>query len=313
MNQDIFKFLKLSGIFIPIALVFYFLFVIICGEFLPNYLRNNLKFDKADVGFVDVRFQDIKNFKDVDILFIGSSRSYRHYDTRFFQKKGIKSFNLGTGAMTFLQAEILLNRHIDWLNPKLIIFDVFPAMLDGDGIESSLKVINHSKPYKYSLKMFWHQKSLKVFNSLIFSWYRNLIYDKSDIENHFRDPHTYISGGFVESKVRTSKSISSDTLSFTIRDFQLQSFYKIKELLEQKQVSVIYVQSPIHKKESYENENKFNFLFKNNSLNYFDFNNLNFLNDTLHFSDAHHLNQDGVELYNDYFFEKVLDKNKFKD
>lgn len=308
MNKELFKFLKVSGIFIPIALVLYILFVIICGEFVPNYLRNNLKFDNADVGFVDVRFKDIKNFKNVDILFLGSSRSYRHYDIRFFRKKGIKSFNLGTGGMTFLQAEILLNRHIDWLNPKLIIFDVYPSMMGSDGIESSLRLINHSKPDKYFFKLFWHQKNLKVFNSLIFSLYRNMIYDLGDIENHKRNGHTYVSGGFVESKVNNSKSISKDTLEFNIRDFQLQSFKNIKKFLYQKKTSVIFIQSPMHKGISYKNENDFNSLFKRNNLIYFDFNELSFLNDTIHFYDSMHLNQGGVELYDEYLFEKVLNK-----
>lgn len=308
MKQGIFKLFKFSGIFISVSIVCYIFLVIIFGEFLPNFLRNNLRYEKADPGFVDLRFQETTNFRNVDLLFIGSSRSYRHYDTRFFQKKGIKSFNLGTGGMTFLQAEILLKMHVDSLNPKLIIFDVFPFMLTSDGIESSLKLINHSKPSEYFLKMLWQQKNIKVLNSIIYSNYRSLNYGIENIEYNNRGDHMYVSGGFVESKVRDSKSISKDTLEFKIRDFQLQSFNNILLLLKRKNISVIFVQSPMHKGISYKNENDFNSLFIRNNLKYFNFNELSFLNDTIHFYDSMHLNQDGVELYNDYFFEKVLDQ-----
>ena len=135
-----------------------------------------------------------------------------------------------------------------------------------------------------------------------------MIYDLRDIENHKRNGHTYITGGGVESKVENSKSISKDTLEFNIRDFQLQSFNNIIKFLKRKKTSVIFVQSPMHKGISYKNANDFNSVFKRNNLIYFDFNELSILNDTIHFYDSMHLNQDGVELYDEYLFEKVLDK-----
>ena len=46
------------------------------------------------------------------------------------------------------------------------------------------------------------------------------------------------------------------------------------------------------------------------SAEYYNFNNIMEVDDSLHFYDAHHLNQDGVELFNEKLIELVLNKQQ---
>ena len=50
--------------------------------------------------------------------------------------------------------------------------------------------------------------------------------------------------------------------------------------------------------ESYENTTEFEDLVKKTDLDYINFNGCVPLDDSLHFYDAHHLNQNGVEIFN---------------
>jgi hypothetical protein len=113
--------------FIPFCLTFYILMLIFYGlvsSHLP--LRLNFSNKKGGYGYAYSRLEEVKNYSNIDILFIGSSHAYRGFDPRIFEKNGLKTFNLGTSAQTPLQTEILLNRYLEKLNPKMIIYDVYP-------------------------------------------------------------------------------------------------------------------------------------------------------------------------------------------
>ena len=51
-------------------------------------------------GHLCSRIKDIRNYHDVDILFLGSSHSYRTFDTRTYEAAGYHCFNLGSSIQT---------------------------------------------------------------------------------------------------------------------------------------------------------------------------------------------------------------------
>jgi hypothetical protein len=53
------------------------------------------------------RLSEIKNYKDIDILFLGSSHTYRGFDTRIFLDSGYKD-------------PLMYNRVINWKECKEI-------------------------------------------------------------------------------------------------------------------------------------------------------------------------------------------------
>ena len=87
------------------------------------------------------RLNEVKNIKNIDILFLGSSHTYRGFDTRVFKKNGYNSFNLGSSSQSPIQTLTLTKRYLNQLNPKLIVYEVYPTTFTIDGIESSLDII----------------------------------------------------------------------------------------------------------------------------------------------------------------------------
>src|SRR5690606_38894975 len=108
-----------------------------------------------------------------DILILGSSRAYRHYDPRIFRKYGIEIFNLGSSAQTFIQTNYILQKYAQRFKPEIIVLDIYPAMFGSDGVESSLDLMFSDLVLDPQFrKLTWKQRNLKLFNTLIFSTYK---------------------------------------------------------------------------------------------------------------------------------------------
>lgn len=304
------SFLIRLGFFILVSIIGYIILVIGWGEISPKRLQNNLDYKINAYGHLNSRLKEAKEFKDVDILFLGSSRAYRHYDPRVFEKKGYTSFNLGSSSQTFIQTEVLLKRYLSELNPKIIVLDVYPGMFSSDGVESSLDLISNEKADKYSLKMMLIQKNIKVLNTFIFSWYRSLFYNM-EAEKGLKGEDTYISGGFVEKTVNPAKINAIDTMDFNIRSYQLDALLNIISQIRAEKRKLIVVQSPRQHGKIYKSENRLDSLFNSHNINYLNYSNLSMLDDSAHFYNPMHLNQNGVEIYNNIFINQVLKYDDF--
>lgn len=281
------------------------------GEFAPSFLIKNLVYKKGGIGFMDKRLEEVNKKKNIDILFIGSSHVYRGFDPRIFAKQGYSSFNLGSSAQTPIETKFLLDKYVTTLNPKFVIIDVYPSILSNDGTESALDLISNSKIDSEIIKFALEFKNIKVYNTLIFAYYKQLL-GNSKKNSYKKTPKTdhYITGGFVESfKKYSSNSKSNKAVYEKLQPSQkqLQKLDEIINIFNNRNIKFLLVQSPI-------SQLKYN-SFKNNSSvdsvlhkkgPYINFNEVLKLNDSL-FIDDHHLNQHGVAVYNEKFIKLAMD------
>jgi hypothetical protein len=294
-------------LFTFILSITYLILVIFWGEFVPNYLRTNLIYKYNSYGHLNSRLHDVEGYANVDILFIGSSRSYRHYDTRIFADAGYYSFNLGSSSQTLLQTEILLKRYLDKLNPKFIIIDVYPGMITSDGIESSIDLLSNSKFNIQTLDLFWKQKNIKVLNTAIFSVYKQIFYKRpKDNEKKIRGTDSYIPGGYVEKKYQGISEYPIERLKVEPRDNQLKALKEIVKILKIKNIDYVFVQSPNNAKMIYYDYDKFDQIFK--TENYLNYSAIKIIDDELHFFDQMHMNQLGTKIYDEYMLKNVINK-----
>ena len=172
---------KIFG-FLLFSLMFYFLMIPLWKKFTPIYMQPNLKYQVGSFGYMYSRIQEVKKQKgDVDILFLGSSHSYRGFDPRNFKEK--KTFNLGSSSQTPIQTKILLERYLEKINPKLIIYEVYPGTFSSDGVESSLDLISNDKNDIRSLQMAFQLNNIKTYNTLVYAKYSDFFdWNKNFIE-----------------------------------------------------------------------------------------------------------------------------------
>jgi len=266
-----------------------------------NPLRHNLYYRIGSYGQMFTRLKEVDSIRNVDVLFLGSSHSYRGFDTRLFQKAGFKTFNLGSSYQTPLQTKYLLDNYLDSLSPKLVVLETYPAAFCDDGTESSLDIISNSKIDIQSLALALKQNRLIVYNTLIYSLYRDMVFDEKEVflENIKRNNDTYISGGYVENELAFFGYKNYNKKKWEFNNKQFKSFRDIIEILNRREINYILIQAPITSAlySSYLNNNEFD--NKISKLGkYFNFNVLIQLDDSLHFYDDDHLNKNGVKKFN---------------
>jgi hypothetical protein len=277
-------------------------FIFIGGEYLSKRFKPNIIYEN---GHNYLRLDEVKTTKNVDILFLGSSHTYRGFDTRIFKEAGYKVFNMGSSSQTPAQTLVLLKRYLNQLSPKLVVFEVFPNIFTIDGVESTLDLISNDNNDLHSLKMVIEQKNMKVLNTYLYALHKEII---GFIPSY--KFNTYHQGGYVSQKhLSYNTDMRSLRTKLDIKDKQIKSLEIIVELLQSKNITYMLVQAPLTSNlyKSYTNIDEFNSKMDSYGT-YFDFNDRLKLNDSLDFYDRHHLNQNGVSIFNINFL-KLLENN----
>ncbi len=300
------KFLISLAVFIPVAALLYSVFLLVIGsKFVPTILHPNLQYRVGPNGYVYTRLAEAKTTQNVDILFLGSSRAYRGLDVRHFNKEGISSFNLGTSAQAPLQTEVLLNRYLDQMNPKMIIYDVYPINFASDGVESALEIIANDRNDWLSLQMAFEVNNAKVYNTLLFAVFQQNFGNKKTFKEKLeKDGDRYVKGGFVTKEVSYFRFEEFPKQRYDFDEEQFEIFDKMVNKIKSKGIELLLVNSPTpgRKYTSYTNNSEFDSIMQKNA-DYVNFNEFMPVNDSLHFYDKHHLNQTGVDIYNNKLIE----------
>lgn len=299
------KFIYNTTLFLLFTSMFYLILLFGWGRYAPSIFKPNINYSIGSYGHMYSRLSEVKNYGNVDILFLGSSHAYRGFDTRIFLDNGYKSFNLGSSAQTPAQTKVLLNRYLESLNPKLVIYEVYPATFTIDGVESSLDLIANDINDLHSLGMALKINNIKTYNTLVYGFSRDLLgLNSSFSEKRKKGNDKYVSGGYVEKELGFYKPSEFVKKEISIRDYQLESFLEIVQMIKNRNIELILVYAPIPKVnyDSYSNNTYFDSIM-NSYSEYYNLNEIIDLNDTQHFYDSHHLNQNGVKIFNEKLIE----------
>lgn len=301
-------FLQHCSLFILCSILGYVVFICIWGTLTPDYFKPNLNYRIGSYGHMFTRLQEVELTKNVDILFLGSSHVYRGIDPRIFKKQGFEVFNLGSSSQTPIQTELLLTRYLDRLNPKLIIYDVYPESFNTDGVESSVDIIANSANDFESFKMALKINHIKTYNTLIYGFYRDVFHLNSNFEeSKIKGDDHYVDHGYIEKKLDFYEGNLTHDIKWNFKSKQVSAFNNIISLITSRHIPYQLVQIPVtsSRYEGYHNKSKFD-AFMSKRGNYHNFNNLIQLTDTLHFYDTQHLNSKGVLLFDTYLIETLL-------
>lgn len=294
-------FIKNIFLFFLLLVVCYPILISLTGFTVPQLFKPNINYHTGSYGHLYSRINQIeKSVSGVDVLFLGSSHAYRGFDSRNFEN--IKTFNLGSSAQTPINTEVLLNRYLAKINPKIVLYEVYPGNFSTDGVESSLDIIANDKKDNLSLVMAFKINNIKTYNTLIYGFFRDCFgLNNSFFESEIKDKDKYISGGFVEREIEYYKhSKLYVNQKWKLDANQMEAFNNNIQLIKSHGVKPILVFAPITKGlyNSYNNNSFIDSLMSSYGLPYYNFNKIVQLDDSLDFYDAHHLNQNGVNKFN---------------
>lgn len=286
------------------ALIFAVLLLWLLGG--TGKLRN-VTYTLGCADFLYTKSREAETADKVDILFIGSSHAYRTFDPRVFDRYGITTFNLGSSNQSPIQSEVLLRTLTDSLMPRLVVFEVHPDIMSLDGVEAALYQVNNVKPTWHMLPMVMRTRNMKVWCTAVYAMLHNT-FSKSLDKFHEKNTadNCYAGRGYVERKVEhfSPSPIPADTI--TMRKEQLSALRRCTRFLSKKGIPCVLVQVPDTKVQTSAYTNLEEFRTTMSQYGDFHFMQPASLNDSLHYYDLSHLNQDGVELYDMFIYDSLL-------
>ena len=283
-------------------------------------LGGNISWVPNNYGHLHSRIGDIRNYHDVDVLFLGSSHCYRTFDTRIYDAAGIRAFNLGSSNQTPVQTLALLQRYLDSLNPGRVVFEVHPAIMKNDGVESAVDLLSNCPVDCNISRMALRLHNPRTLNSWFYAMMRRKPIPEEDSvitvgttfngESVMTD-FAYVSGGFVELPCWCYRPKPVSTKNIEINPVQTEALQRCLALLQQRNIPYVLLEVPASKclYSAYANHREFEDVMS--SLGpYVNLNDLTSLTsllvDSHHYFDEDHLNQAGVEIVNEYLVRCML-------
>jgi hypothetical protein len=291
-------FVKSILIFAVFSSMFYMAGILALGYAGISALHLNFKFLDTPSRSL-LRVQDIQQIDTVDILFLGSSRAFKGFDTRIFNEHGYSAFNFGTSAQTPVQTAMLLDRYLDGIAPRLVVYEVYPEGFESDGVESAIDLLSSDRADAHAWKMMKEVSKPTVSHALFFAlWQQSL-----GKELRFTDrPDGYLPmSGYIQRPV--TYNVAMDMVfphqDIEIRDYQWAAFERIVKKFRERNIRLIMVQAPVpsSRYDAMTNRDSIHELLRNQG-EFIAFNEILALDDSLHFEDDSHLNQIGAELFN---------------
>jgi len=298
-------------------LILWIVSVGIIDQYGPSILKRNIIYRRFNgTTYTKSRLIEAKTVTQVDILVLGSSHAYRGYDPRIMANYGISMFNLGTSAQTPIQTKFLVENFLNKINPKVVIFDVFPMTFRIKGLESTLEIIPNMTLDIRLLNLVLEINELKAYNSFACHVFNNFV----GTENlslgkgiSSSEENLYVKGGFVERRCSypfNSKIIPTKNIEFM--ETQVMAFQEIIKTLREHKIKTILVQTPVTLDEyqSVKNNSEIDEYFSSfKNVSYYNMNKLLRMDEKLDFYDSHHLTQQGVIKFNEFLVESILIDN----
>ena len=286
-------------LFSLVALPAYLLLLCLLGDW--GWIRT-ARTEMGNRGFLNTRIKDIRNYRNVDVLFLGSSHSYRTFDTRFYRSQGISCFNLGSSNQTPVQTLVLLKTYLDSINPRFIVFEVHPDIMKNDGIECAVDLLINAPINWESTKMAWQTNNMKVINTWFYSLYNQKICHRlqSFKEDSVFDGAEYIPGGYVEINTKEFERKRYSRHNIVIRPDQMEALKQCLALIKKHDIPylLVEVQDAYQLRSAFKNHEWFENKMK--ALGPYRYKILPLV-DTVHFSNSNHLFKPGIELFNQDF------------
>lgn len=253
------RFLRHIALFLPVAAAGYLVLLLLSGG---SRLLPTVNYRLGNYGHLFSRVREASQTHDVDVLFLGSSHSYRTFDPRFFEAHGYKAFNLGSSNQTPVQTLPLLQDYLPVLNPRLVVFEVHPDIMSNDGVEGSVDLLSNVPVSGNVSRMALKFRNLKVLNTWMYAFMSDHLLHRLDTyqEPAALEGFEYFPGGFVAPLIDTAyHSEPLPPKKILIQDLQRKALTECLQLLQNRHIPYILVEVPASNalRESYTNHPQF--------------------------------------------------------
>ncbi len=249
------------------------------------------------------KFQEFDRNTHYDVVVMGSSHAYRGYDPRLFEREGLSAFNLGSSSQTPFNSYFLVEEYITQANCGLLLLDVFNVALEMDALESSADLIQNVSSNPAATRMAFSMKDPRALNMYAL---RMLA---PNLGAYYKDT-AYVGGGFSENRnvAPASTTFRSDT-SWNMNEVQWTYLERIVALCEERDIPIVLVDHPspqqTHTRRLVNSTKVITQFAEVRGIPFLDFSISPELDSRKYFYDHTHLNQQGVDDFNELLIEQL--------
>lgn len=266
-------------------------------------------FKMGHPGHIFTRMKEVKDYHDIDVLFLGSSHCYRTFDPRFYEAHGIHCYNLGSSNQTPIQTRVLLDAYLDSLRPKFVVFEVHDDIMRNDGVESAVDMLINVPITAEASKMAWGMKNMRVLNTWVYSLYNQKVMHRLDdfVEDSVINGFRHVHGGFLENDSCAFVKRNYPYKKLTILPKQLKALKGCLAMLDERGIPYLLVetQDALQYRKTVKNQAWFEEQMSALGPYYHE---IFPMEDTLHFYDSYHFNNEGVKIFNEHFLPVLQEK-----
>nr|QEO74378.1 hypothetical protein [uncultured bacterium] len=282
----------------------------------PSLKATILKYSNVPVGFrrdhIALRFEELHKVRDIDVLFIGSSHSLRTFDPRYFERRGLRAFNLGTSNQTPISTYYLLRRYLTQLKPRLVVVEAYWEILESNADEGTMAIAANRGPGWDTFMMALATRHPKTLNVQWSSLFERLFGTAAAIR--LGPAEAYTSGGYLEAwDENTTRAPRRGRYDIAVDEKQVKYLSSTLTLLRDHNARAILVWAPVTaaRRDTATNLEEVRRLMTDlsaaHSVPFVDLNDRVGLDDRLDFRDDDHLNQRGVDKLMPVFMRVLQD------
>lgn len=269
-------------------------------------------------GYTLTRFREVADCRNVDILFLGSSRCYYSFAPSVFERLGLKTFNLGSPSQTPLNTSYLLDQYYDQLNPRLVVLEVNLHVLAKDGLEAFYDLMINTPISWENARMSLATRYPHAMTAMAVRALSSLVTPFSEFQLQDRPMDPYLGKGAVSAKNFNQETFNEQPSGVHIPDRQLEYLTSIIDLVRSKGAELILVVAPIPKEwrpiiTNYsEVTAQIRELASTHGVRLYDFNTTIALDTRTDFKDFHHLNANGAKSFSYDILDSLLDVSDYR-
>lgn len=283
-------------------IVLFFAIVAVCDfcfGFVCDYMQNHPK------GGETKQLNDLMLHDCHDVLFMGSSRAYHHYDPDVFEKElGLECYNAGFDGSGVILAYPILHIILDRCKPKLVVYEITAGfdIVKNSSDDNNLRYIARLKPYHHIpivRDVMWSvsKKSYLLLQSGLFRYNSEFL---TIAINSLQTRQMEHKGYLPLEGTYKSKNTHHTPLNEEYDGIKLHWLEQLANIKNEHNVNMVWVMSPIY--DSYNEKQNLYAVAKELAANYnipfFDhYIESDFVGRSELFKDATHLNATGAKLF----------------
>ncbi|MFT4661916.1 MAG: hypothetical protein ACI8XB_002197 [Patiriisocius sp.] len=254
------------------------------------------------------RFREFDESRDFDVLVMGSSHAYRGFDPRIFKKEDQEMFNLGSSSQSLIDTEILFDELVNKEHVKLVILEISPMSFSGDSYESTAYLVANIPNDDIAFKLVRNRADMKGFNLYTQRLFRKLedkpLFESSD----------YIGNGYCEKFDSLNSDITYSTFkNYSPKEEYVDALINIVSKAKERKINLLLVTQPLPIETDHTIFAEFHNVIKTHAedygVTYLDYTFSLPLDSKDHFYDHSHLNQSGVNIFNERLLKDLKDLN----